>query len=110
MLIFNCLHQIKLIKFPSPLKTTGETELENKTKSKERVFSIELRSKANVKNITLTNGSSENVLVEGTLGELVYAVFREGIVLEVIGKKGTFRINLEEKEITKTNRVEVKNQ
>jgi hypothetical protein len=43
----------------------------------------------------------------GTLGELVHAVFREGVVFEVVGKKGTLRINLEEKEITK-NQIEAK--
>ena len=85
-------------------------KLENKINDKERVFSIELNSKRNIKNITLTNGSSDNALVEGTLGELVHATFREGIVLEVVGKKGTLRINLEEHEITNMNQVEVKNQ
>ena len=42
----------------------------------------------------MTNGSRDSVLVEGTLGELVRATFAEGIILEVVGKKGTLRINL----------------
>jgi len=61
--------------------------MESKTKEKERVFSVELKSKRNLKNVTLTNGSSDSVLVEGTLGELVQATFAEGIILEVVGKK-----------------------
>jgi len=87
--------------------------MESKTKNKERVFSVELKSKRNLKNVTLTNGSSNSVLVEGTIGELVQATFAEGIILEVIGKNGILRIDLREDEIKKTteqDRTEVKNQ
>jgi hypothetical protein len=87
--------------------------MENKTKHKERVFSVELKSKRNLKNVTLTNGSSDSVLVEGTIGELVRATFAEGIILEVVGKNGVLRIDLGEDEIKKTteqNQPEVKNQ
>jgi hypothetical protein len=83
------------------------------TKNKERVFSVELKSKRNLKNVTLTNGSNDSVLVEGTIGELVQATFAEDIILEVVGKKGILRIDLREDEIKKTteeNRTEVKNQ
>ncbi len=45
--------------------------MQNKPNNKERVFSVELNSKRNLKNVTLTNGSSDTVLVEGTIGELV---------------------------------------
>jgi hypothetical protein len=76
--------------------------MENERIRKERVFSVELKSKRNLKNVTLTNGSSDSVLVEGTLGELVHATFTEGIILEIIGKNGTLRIDLREDEITKT--------
>jgi len=87
--------------------------MKSKTINKERVFSVELKSKRNLKNITLTNGSSDSVLVEGTIGELVQATFAEGIILEVVGKKGTLRIDLGEDEIKKTtdkNRTKVKKQ
>ncbi len=87
--------------------------MKSKTKDKERVFSVELKSKRNLKNVTLTNGSRDSVLVEGTIGELVQATFAEGIILEVVGKKGILRIDLEEDEIKKTidqDRTEVKNQ
>ncbi|MGA2522623.1 MAG: hypothetical protein ABSF65_00560 [Candidatus Bathyarchaeia archaeon] len=69
---------------------------------KEHVFSIELKARRHLKNISLTNGSFDLVLVEGTLGELVQASFKEGIILEVIGKNGTLRIDLTEDEISKT--------
>jgi len=87
--------------------------MKSKTINKERVFSVELKSKRNLKNVTLTNGSSDSVLVEGTIGELVQATFAEGIILEVVGKKGTLRIDLGEDEIKKTtdkNRTKVKKQ
>ncbi len=68
---------------------------------KERFFSVELKSKAQLKNITMTNGSSESVLIEGELGELEHARFAEGVILEVISKNGTLRVDLGEDEITK---------
>jgi len=70
--------------------------MENK---KERVFSVELKSKKHLKNVTLASGSTNTALIEGTLGELVQATFKEGLILEVIGKKGVLRIDLEENEI-----------
>ena len=76
--------------------------MKSKASSKERVFSVELKSKRHLKNVTLTNGSSDSVLIEGTIGKLVRATFTEGIILEVIGKKGVLRIDLGEGEIKKT--------
>lgn len=72
-----------------------------KTISKERVFSVELRSKRNLKNLTLTNGGSDSVLLEGTLGKLIQATFTEGIILEIIGENGVLRVDLAEEEIKK---------
>jgi hypothetical protein len=74
--------------------------LKNKI-TEERVFSIELKSKSDLKNVTLTNGSQNSVLLEGSIGELLQAVFAEGTILEVIGQRGTLRINLEESELMK---------
>jgi hypothetical protein len=87
--------------------------MESKTENKKRGFSVELKSKSNLKNVTLANGSSDSVLIEGTIGELVQATFAEGIVLEVVGKNGVLRVDLKEDEIRKTkeaNQTEVKNQ
>jgi hypothetical protein len=71
------------------------------TNIKERVFSVELKSKRNLKNLTLTNGNSDTVLLEGSIGELVQATFTEGIILEVIGINGVLRVDLGEDEIKK---------
>ena len=68
--------------------------MNTKLDENERFFSVELKSKVNLKNITLTNGGQENVLVEGSIGELLRAEFSEDVVLEVVGDKGVLRINL----------------
>jgi hypothetical protein len=68
--------------------------------NKQRVFSIELESKKNLKNVTMTNCSSDAVLLEGILGELMGAAFEKDGILEVIGKKGTLRIDLGVDEIS----------
>ncbi len=65
----------------------------------DRFFSIELNSKRQIKNITMTEGQKESTLIEGTIGNLIEATFTEGIVLEVIGTKGTLRLDLQAKEI-----------
>ena len=87
--------------------------MQNKIEKEERFFSVELKSKAHLKNVSLANGSRENVLIEGSIGELLQATFADGIILEVVGTKGILRINLEEHEIKKTtdqNQSKEKNQ
>jgi hypothetical protein len=68
--------------------------MKRKFEENERFFSVELKSKVNLKNVTLTNEGQENVLIEGSIGELQRAEFSEGIILEVVGDKGVLRINL----------------
>lgn len=65
-----------------------------KIRDKEMFFSIELESKTSLKSLSLTNDDNNNALVEGTLGKLVNARFIEDEILEIIGEKGIFRINL----------------
>ena len=72
---------------------------ENKPREKERSFSIELKPKVNLRNITLNNGSRENALIEGTIGELERVEFVEDMVLEVQGRKGVLRIDISESEV-----------
>jgi hypothetical protein len=80
--------------------------MENEMEEKERFFSIELRSKSDLKNVTLANGSRDGVLIEGTIGELVQATFAEGVILEVVGTTGTLRINLKKEELSSTEKTE----
>lgn len=65
----------------------------------ERFFSVELKSKHQIKNLSLTNDPHDRVLVEGTIGELEQAAFIEDTLLEVVGTKGTLRINLTHTEL-----------
>ncbi len=73
---------------------------------KERVFSVELKTKNSLKNVTLVNSSCGSVLLEGTIGELVQATFAEGVVLEVVGTNGVLRLDLAEGEIKKKSEQE----
>jgi hypothetical protein len=68
---------------------------------KEQFFSVELKSKTNLKNVTMTNCSHENVLIEGTIGRLRHTTFVDGVVFEVLCDKGVLRIDLNQDE-TKT--------
>jgi hypothetical protein len=80
--------------------------MENEMEETERFFSVELKSKADLKNITLESGSQDNVLIEGTIGELVQAMFVEDEILEIVGTKGTMRINLKPKELKSPEKAE----
>lgn len=80
--------------------------MENETEENERFFSVELKSKADLKNVTLANGSRDSVLIEGTIGELVQVMFVEDEILEIIGKKGTLRINLKAEELKPPEKAE----
>lgn len=75
--------------------------MDNKS-GKEHAFSIELKSKNSLKNVTLVNGSGDSV-IEGTIGELVQATFAEGVVLKVVGTNGVLRLDLGEGDIKKTS-------
>jgi hypothetical protein len=80
--------------------------MKRKFEENERFFSIELKSRVNLKNVTLTNEGQQNVLIEGSIGELQRAEFSEGIILEVVGDKGVLRINLALNEINQKEKQE----
>lgn len=78
------------------------------TEKPARFFSIELNSRNQIKNMSMTNqGQKESTLIEGTIGSLVEATFTEGIILEVVGTKGTLRLDLQAEEINATKQNEV---
>jgi hypothetical protein len=78
---------------------SAEGEKMDSRKEKERSFSVELKSRANLTNFALGEGSQENVLIEGTLSNLERASLCDCVVLEVVGEKGVLRINLTKDEI-----------
>lgn len=63
----------------------------------ERMFTIELRSKGDVKNVCVEG--DEKVLIEGSIGSLIRARFLDGIVLEIIGSNGELRVDLTENDL-----------
>jgi len=66
---------------------------------KEGFFSVELKSKINLKNVTMTDGGHESVLIEGTIGRLRRETFVDGVVLEALCDKGVLRMNLKPDEL-----------
>ena len=67
---------------------------------KGRVFTVELKTRRALKNASLDEGDQDGVQIEGTLGALIGASFRDGVVLEVSGTQGVLRVDLTREEIT----------
>ncbi len=67
----------------------------------EHDFSIELKSNKHLTRFSSSsNGASDGVLIEGTLGKLQHASFVEPEILEVKGCFGVLRLNVRKSEIT----------
>lgn len=65
----------------------------------EHTFSVEVKSKKDVKNLSLSNDSPDHVLFEGRLGELEQICLVEDAVLELRGTKATIRVDLSRDEV-----------
>lgn len=63
-----------------------------------------------MKSISILNKSNDCVLIEGYLGELEEVGLIEGIMLEIRGTNGTFRMDLNEQELQKLLKKKEKNQ
>ncbi len=66
---------------------------------KQRMFTVELRSKAALKSALLGDGDREGAVIEGALGRLKSADFLDGVVLEVVGTCGVLRVDLASEEV-----------
>jgi hypothetical protein len=66
---------------------------------KEHSFSVQLKSKDHVTNISMSEKSGEAVLLEGILGELEGLEIIEEAVLRITGTNGTLMIDLTEDEL-----------
>ena len=73
--------------------------------SLEHMFSIDMKSKRYVKNISISDEAHDRVLFEGSLGKLLNISLVEGDVLEIIGVNGVLRINLTRKHLQETIRI-----
>lgn len=60
----------------------------------EHTFSIELRSRDPLSHVYLPDRGSEGIVVHGELGEINEVVFVEGATLELIGSKGSIRVDV----------------
>ena len=72
----------------------------NKTKNRHS-FSVELKSKDYVKNLSLSDNGRERVLVEGVLGELEDIDIVEEAVFQLKGANGSMTLDLTEEEISR---------
>jgi len=75
---------------------------EAKQGTKERVFTVELNSKSDVKNLILQNGV-QRIVIEGTIGALKHAGFVEDTVLELVGTRGVLRVDLARNDLAKSS-------
>ena len=71
----------------------------------EHAFSIEMKSKRYVKNISISDEAHDRVLFEGNLGKLLNMSLVEGDVLELIGVNGVLRIGLTIEQLQETIKV-----
>jgi hypothetical protein len=65
------------------------------------VFSVEMKSKRFVKNISISDESHDRVLFEGNLGKLLSLSLVEGDILELIGDNGVLRVAVTEGQLSK---------
>jgi hypothetical protein len=73
---------------------------ETNRSEKERVFTAELSSRNDVKNVIVTNGV-QSIVIEGTIGILKHAEFVENTILELTGTRGVLRVDLAREDLVK---------
>ena len=78
--------------------------------SSEHTFTVELKSKEYVQNISISDQTHELVLFEGNLGKLLELSLVEGDVLEFVGVNGVLRIAVTIGQLEKTLTQASKNQ
>jgi len=66
----------------------------------EHTFSVEMKSKRHVKNISISDEAHDRVLFDGNLGELLELSLVDD-VLEFIGVNGVLRVGLTEDQLRK---------
>lgn len=70
-------------------------------RNEEHSFSIEMKSKDAVKNLTLIEKENDNVFFEGFLGKLRNVDMVEDIMLEIEGQNGILKLDITSQEIEK---------
>ena len=62
-------------------------------------FNIELTSKEHVKRVSMPDGAGDRLMIEGSLGNLTKLELIDGLLLEINGVNGTFRIEISREEL-----------
>ena len=62
-------------------------------------FSLVMCSKRDISKIIISEEPLEEVLIQGDFGDLVSVRMVEGVMLEIHGDKGIFRVDLSEDEL-----------
>jgi hypothetical protein len=62
-------------------------------------FTVEIKSKQFLRNISISDEARKLVLFEGSLGETVDLSLVEGDVLEITGKNGVLRVSISENQL-----------
>lgn len=70
-----------------------------KVRTMKHAFSVEMNSKNQVKNISISNEAHDRVLFEGNIGQLLELSLVESNVLEFIGTKGVLRVAVTEEQL-----------
>jgi hypothetical protein len=78
-------------------KSVIENMTDKQASSMSHSFSIEMASRVNLSRLSISSEPME-VLIEGDLGKCLEIEVVEGIMLQVTGEKGVFRIDLSESE------------
>lgn len=71
----------------------------NLKEDSEHDFSIELKYSKSLTSLSTNNNGKQGVLIEGTLGKHVKAIFLEPTILEVRGESGLLRLSISTEEI-----------
>ena len=62
-------------------------------------FTVEIKSKQFLRNISISDEARKHVLIEGSLGETVDLSLVEGDVLEITGKNGVLRVSISDDQL-----------
>ena len=73
--------------------------MESGLRDMEHSFSVEMKSKRYVRNISISDEDYNRVLLEGFLGKLERLSLIEGRMLEIKGSNGILRVDLTEDEL-----------
>jgi hypothetical protein len=73
----------------------------SKPAASKRTFSVDLKSRSDLRTASIGNGQGDRVTIEGTIGAFKHAEFVEDAILELVGTEGTLRVDLSMADLVK---------